>query len=602
GWYGKNNKTPDWETTVAGPCDRWPTGLGFDYFSGFNAGDTDLYYPVLFETTTPVEPDKSAEEGCQLLTDMTDRAISRMKLTESVAPEKPFFLYFAPGAMHSPHQAPAEWRERFKGKFDMGWDEYRKTIYQNQLRMGIIPEGTELTAHPEWVSRWDTLNTTQKKVYTTLMENYAGYMAFADHEVGRLLAAIDERPDARNTMVIYIVGDNGASSEGGPDGTFNAIAALNGIQSTLEDMLPLLDTVGQPGSEPHYPMAWAWAGNAPFQWVKQVASHLGGTRNPMIVKWPAQIQPSSKPREAFLHVVDIVPTILEAANIPMPNSVDGVRQMPLAGTSFLASFYDPSYAGRNSQYFEILSNRSFYADGWKANAQHTLPWRQDLAPGNWEQDKWELYYLPSDFSESNDLAKQHPEKLKELRAGFDKAAEQFSVYPLDDRGAARISVPKPLPPGAKRNTRLFTYYEGAIRIAETAAPPVKNNSWTLMAKIKGDGAEPEGVVVGFGGIAAGIVLYLDKGVPVFDYNYFGEHTVVRGNKPITGESSVVVDFAYDGGGKPGAGATVALFVDGRQVGRQRMKATVPGRFGADTLGIGMDTGQPVTTAYRAPFP
>lgn len=600
-WYGKNHNTPDWETTVAGPFDRWPTGLGFDYFYGFNAGETDQYYPVLFENTLPVEPETTPDEGYHLLTDMTDRAIERMAFFKSVAPDKPFFMYFAPGAMHAPHQARAEWREPFRGAFDDGWDAYRDATYRRQLERGLIPEGTELTPRPDWVPAWDTLDDTQKRVYAALMENYAGYMAFTDHEVGRLLAAVKALPDAENTMVIYIVGDNGASSEGGQDGTFNEIASLNGIQSSLEEMLPELETVGQPGSEPHYPMGWAWAGNAPFQWVKQVASHLGGSRNPMVVSWPARIQPDDAPRQAFLHVIDVFPTVLEAAGIPAPETVDGIEQKPVEGASFLASFENPDFPGRSSQHFEILSNRSFYKDGWKANAQHTLPWRQDLAPGNWDADVWELYYLPDDFSEANDLAAANPEKLEELKAGFEEAARRHAVLPLDDRGAARLAVPKPPAPGADASGKTFTYHAGAMRIPEPAAPPMKNNAWTLTATISAEGEATEGVVMAFGGLAAGLTLYLDQGVPVFVYNYFGDRTVLRGTAPVSGEATLEVDFAYEGGDAPGAGATITLSVDGEQAAQARLEATVPGRFGADTFGVGEDPGQPVIPDYQAPF-
>jgi arylsulfatase len=379
----------------------------------------------------------------------------------------------------------------------------------------------------------------------------------------------------------------------------NEVASLNGVQQTMDQIVTKLDNLGQPGSEPHYPLGWAWAGNAPFQWVKQVASHLGGSRNPLVVKWPAGIEPKKEPRQAFLHVIDVLPTILDAAGIPMPETIDGVQQKPLEGASFLGSFKDPSFKGRDSQYFEILSNRSFYEDGWKANAQHTLPWRQDLAPGNWEQDEWELYYLPDDFSEAKNLAAKNPKKLAELKARFDEAAQKFDVYPLDDRGAARIAVPKPMPPGA-RPTKTFTYYEGATRIAEPAGPPVKNHAWTLTAKVKQTTPKTEGVIMAFGGQAAGIVLYVKNNVPVFDYNYFGDHTIIKGLAPIKDESTIVVDFAYEGG-KPGAGATVTLSVDGKKSPAQKMDATVPGRFGVDTLGIGMDTGQPVCDDYRPPF-
>ena len=601
-WYGKNHNTPDWETTVAGPFDRWPTGMGFDYFFGFNAGETHQYFPVLFENTVPVEPNKTPEQGYHFMTDMTDRAIARMKLSKSVAPDKPFFMYFAPGAMHAPHHVTAEWRDRFKGKFDMGWEQYRELVYKRQLEMGIVPPGTKLTPRPDWVPAWDSLSDAQKRLYTAFMENFAGFFAFADHEIGRLLDAVKALPDADNTLVLYIAGDNGASAEGGPDGTLNEIKGLNGLSTTIEEILAHIDTLGGPESEPHYPVGWAWAGNTPFQWVKQVASHLGGTRNPMVVSWPARIKHDDKPRDAFLHLVDVVPTILEAAQVPMPDRVNGVKQLPLAGQSFLASFANPSFQGRPEQHFEILSNRSIYADGWKADAQHTLPWRQDLAPGNWDRDRWELYDLNADFSEANDLAGQMPDKLAEMKAKFDAAAQRYAVYPLDDRGAARIAIPKPLAPGADPETTRFTYFTGATRIAEPAAPPMKNRSWTLTAKVKTDGANTEGVIMAFGGVAAGLSLYLKDGVPIFDYNYFEKHTVLKGQAPLpVGAATVALDFDYAGGGV-GKGATLRLKVDGNQVAEGQMEATVPGRFGIDTFGIGEDTGQPVTFDYQPPFP
>jgi arylsulfatase A-like enzyme len=600
-WFGKNHNTPDWETTVAGPFDRWPTGMGFDYFYGFNAGETHQYYPVLFENTIAVEPSKSPEEGYHFMTDMTDKAIARMKSGKSIAPGKPFFMYFAPGAMHAPHHVTAEWREKFKGKFDMGWEKCRETIYKNQLAKGVIPQGTKLTPRPDWVPEWETIEAEKKKLYAALMENFAGYFAFTDHEVGRLLDAVKELPDADNTLIIYIVGDNGASAEGGPDGTLNEIKNLNGIPTDIKDTLAKLDKLGGPETEPHYPIGWAWAGNTPFQWTKQVASHLGGSRNPMVVSWPAKIKHDDNPRDAFLHVVDVLPTILEAAKVPMPDTVNGIEQKPLSGKSFLASFTDPKFKGRAEQYFEILSNRSIYVDGWKANAQHTRPWRQDLAPGNWENDKWELYNLDKDFSEADDLAQKMPDKLKELTARFDAAAQKHEVYPLDDRGAARLAIPKPSVPGTLPGAKTFTFYPGATRIAENAAPPMKNRSWTLTARVQSEGEKTEGVILGFGGVAAGLTLYLDKGVPVFDYNVFEKHTVVKGKAPIAaGEATVEVDFNYQGE-KVGGPAVVTLKVDGKSVAEAKMAATVAGRFGIDTFGIGEDSGQPVTDAYKSPF-
>jgi arylsulfatase len=600
-WYGKNHNTPDWETSVAGPFDRWPTGMGFDYFYGFNAGETHQYYPTLFENTVPVEPPKSPEEGYHFMTDMTDRAIARMQYFKSVGPNKPFFMYFAPGAMHAPHHVTAEWRDKFKGKFDMGWDKYREQVFQRQLDMGIVPPGTKLTPRPDWVPAWDSLNDEQKKLYAALFENYAGYFAFTDHEVGRLLDAIEQLPDGDNTLIFYIAGDNGASAEGGPDGTLNEIKSLNGLPTSIEETLANIDRLGGPESEPHYPVGWAWAGNTPFQWVKQVASHLGGSRNPMVVSWPAKIKHDDKPRGQFLHLVDVVPTILEVTHIPMPTEVNGIEQMPLAGKSFVDSFADPNASARTEQYFEILSNRSVYDGGWKANAQHTLPWRQDLAPGNWDKDKWELYNLDEDFSEASDLAGEKPDLLAAMKAKFDELAKKYHVYPLDDRGAARLAVPKPPPPGSDPKATTFTYYAGATRLPENAAPPMKNRSWTLTVDLKTEGAKTNGVIMGFGGVAAGMTFYLKDGVPIFDYNYFDDHAVIKGDKPVpVGETKIELAFDYAGGGQ-GKGAKVTIKVDGEQVAQGDIPATVAARFGVDTFDIGQDSGQPVTFDYKPPF-
>ncbi|MDQ6473111.1 arylsulfatase [Flavobacterium sp. LHD-80] len=600
-WYGKNHNTPDWETSVAGPFDRWPTGLGFDYFYGFNAGEAHQYYPVIFENTLPVEPNKSPEEGYHLLTDMTDRAISKMKYSKSVAPNKPFFMYFAPGGMHAPHHVTKEWRDQFKGKFDMGWEKYREQVFENQKKMGIIPPDTKLTPKPDWVPAWETLNDKQKKVYNALFENYAGYFAFTDHEVGRLLDAIKELPDAENTLVIYIVGDNGASSEGGPDGTMDEIKSLSGMNASLDDIIKDLDKLGGPETEPHYPVGWAWAGNTPFQWVKQVASHLGGSRNPMVVSWPARIKHDDTPRDAFLHLIDIAPTVYEVAHVTMPEYVNGIKQIPLEGKSFVSTFTDNSYKGRTEQYFEILSNRSIYEDGWKANAQHTLPWRQDVAPGNWDNDKWELYNLNSDFSEANDLAAKLPSKLAEMKKKFDEAAVKYHVYPLDDRGVARALIPKPLPPGVDPKITHFVYYPGATRLPETASPAIKNRSWTITADVTGNGQNTNGVIIAAGGVSAGVTLYVKDGIPIFDYNYYGKHTIIKSQKAIDKEPGIItLDFVYAGGGM-GKGAELILKVNGQEAGREKMEATVFARFGADTFGIGEDSGQPVTFDYKPPF-
>ncbi len=602
-WFGKNHNTPDWESSVAGPFDRWPTGMGFDYFYGFIAGETHQYYPVLFENTRAVEPDKTPEQGYHFMTDMTDRAIEQMQYSKSVAPEKPLFIYFAPGAAHAPHHAPKEWRDKFKGQFDAGWEQVREETFQRQLKLGVIPPDTKLTPRPEWVEAWDTLSEDQKKLYTRLMENYAGFLAFTDHEIGRFIDAIHQLPDADNTIIFYIVGDNGASSEGGFDGTINEIKSLSGIQTPLEENLKRLDEIGDPNTEPHYPVGWAWSGNAPFQWVKQVASHFGGTRNPMVVTWPERIKDKGGIRTQFTHVIDVVPTILDASGIPAPETVDGVEQKPMDGVSFLSTFDDPAAKPvRERQYFEVFSNRAIYDKGWIATAQHTFPWRQDYAPGNWENDRWELYNIDEDFSEANDLAAQYPEKLAELKALFDEEAAKNHVYPLDDRGVGRLISPKPSAGGSDPNRTHFTYHAGAVRLAETAAPNFKNRSHTISADILMPEQGGEGVILAMGGRSAGFALYVRDGKLVYEYNWFDdERTVITSSEPLpAGESKVRFEFAYDGG-EPGSGGTGTLFVNDKQVGEGRIDATVPARFGIDTFGIGMDTGSPVSNTYKPPF-
>ncbi|RED23250.1 arylsulfatase [Flavobacterium cutihirudinis] len=600
-WFGKNHNTPDWETSVTGPFDRWPTGLGFDYFYGFNAGETHQYYPVLFENTKAVEPDKSPEQGYHFMTDMTDRAINWLEYSKSVAPQKPVMLYFAPGAAHAPHHAPKEWRDKFKGQFDKGWDVVRQETYERQLKMGIIPKGTKLTPRPDWVTPWDKLSADQKKLFARLMENYAGYLSFADHETGRLLEAISKLPDADNTLIFYIVGDNGASSEGGMEGTVNEIKALSGIATPLADNLKHLDEIGNPNTEPHYPVGWAWAGNAPFQWVKQVASHFGGSRNPMVVSWPKVIKDKGGMRSQFVHLIDVLPTVLDASHLPAPKTVDGVEQKPMDGVSFLSTFTDKNAKPvRTRQYFEIFSNRAIYDNGWVAATQHTFPWRQDFAPGNWDKDKWELYNIEEDYSESVDLAKKYPEKLEELKTIFNEEAKKYNVYPLDDRGTGRLISPKPTPSDPKR--KHFTFYAGATRLAETASPNTKNKSHSITAEIELKSKSDSGIIVASGGSSAGFALYVQNGKLVYHYNYFDDARYVITSKEAlpVGKSTVRFDFAYDGGGT-GKGGTGKLYINNKLVGEGRIDKTVAARFGIDTFGIGEDTGSPVAYSYKLPF-
>ncbi len=605
-WFGKNHNTPDWESSVAGPFDRWPTGMGFEYFYGFIGGEAHQYYPAIFENTKAVEPSKTPEEGYHLVADMTDKAINYMKYSKAVAPDKPLFMYFAPGAAHAPHHAPKEWSKKFKGKFDQGWEKVREETYQRQLKLGIIPSDTKLTPRPDWVPKWDTLSVDQKRLYLRLFENFAGYLAYTDHEVGRLIDAIHALPDADNTMIIYIVGDNGASSEGGPDGTLNEVKALNGFSTPMEENLKHIDEIGGPNGEPHYPVGWAWSGNAPFQWVKQVASHFGGTRNPMIISWPAKIKDAGGIRTQFTHLIDIVPTILEAANLPTPKTVDGVPQKPLDGVSFMSTFNDSNAKPvRTRQYFEVFSNRAIYDNGWIAAAQHTFPWRQDYAPGNWDNDKWELYNIDNDFSESNDLAASNPKKLAEMKALFDEEAKKNNVYPLDDRGTGRIYEAKPSPGGSDPTRKHFTYYAGAVRLAENAAPNTKNRSHTITADITIPEKGGDGVIVAEGGLGAGFAFYVLNGKLVYEYNWFDEdrYIVTSSENVPFGKSTVKYEFIYDGASieDMAKGGKSILYINGKKVGEGHVEKTVPGRFGIDTFGIGEDTGSPVSKNYQPPF-
>jgi len=600
-WFGKNHNTPDWESSVVGPFDRWPTGLGFDYFYGFIGGETHQYYPVLFENTRAVEPETSPEDGYHFMTDMTDRAIGWLRYSKSVNPDKPVLLYFAPGAAHAPHHAPKDWREKYTGQFDQGWDAVREETFQRQLKLGVIPPGTRNTARPEWVKPWDSLGADEKRLYARFMENFAGYLSFADHECGRLLDAVGELPDAENTLVFYIVGDNGASSEGGFTGTVNEVMNLNGLPSNLEDNLKVIDEIGSADTEPHYPLGWAWAGNAPFQWVKQVASHLGGSRNPMVVSWPAKIADGGGGvRSQFCHLIDILPTVLDVAGIPAPSTVNGIEQKPMDGVSIAPTFASSDARPvREQQYFEVFSNRAIYDQGWIACAQHTFPWRQDFAPGNWEKDRWELYHLDEDFSENNDLAAQHPERLEALKKRFDEACRRYHVLPLDDRGSGRLTEPKPPPGGADPNRRRFTYFPGAVRLAETAAPNTKNRSHRIDVTIEKKG---DGVLLAEGGQSAGFVLYVKDGKPAYHYNFFEmERTSLTSDVALPeGRCTVSFEFRYDGGGA-GKGGEAVLIVDGKEVGKQRIERTVAGRFGIDTFGVGCDTGSPVCKEYKPPF-
>ena len=594
--FGKAHNTPETEISPAGPFDNWPTGQGFDYFYGFNQGETNQYFPTLYRDTTPVPQPKTPEQGYQFSADMTDEAIAWIGNEQAADPEKPWFVYFSTPGVHAPHQVTQEWRDKYKGKFDYGWDKQRELTYAKQLEMGIIPKGTKLTPRPDSIPAWDDQSEDAKKVYTRLMENYAAYMAYTDYQVGRLIDSLAASGQLDNTLVLYVVGDNGASAEGGLEGTFSEVASLLGVQLGLESTIKRIDEIGGPTSEPHVPVGWAWAMDAPFQWTKQVASHFGGTRNPLVVHWPKGIKAKGEIRTQFHHVIDIVPTILEATKIPEPKVVKGIPQKPIEGVSMRYSFDDATAKDRRTtQYFEMLTNRAIYDNGWVAASRFGVPWQTAGREGNFLDAPWELYNVNEDFSEAVDLAAKNPDKLKELQAKFEEEAEKYNVYPLEFTNVGAN--------GSIRGLKEFTYYDGMVRIPEGGAPDLKNKSFGISAVVDIPEGGAEGLLMTQGGRFAGVGLYLLEGRPVFHYNLAGveRYTVAGKDKIPPGRHVVTLDFNYDGGGV-GKGGQATLTVDGNKVASEHLPQTIAYRMSLDeTLDIGEDTGTPISEDYKVPF-
>lgn len=594
--FGKAHFTPTWEIGPAGPFDRWPTGLGFERFYGFLGGDTSQYEPALYDQTTPVEP-YLGRDDYHLTEDLADRAIDWIRLQKASAPGKPFFLYFAPGATHSPHHVWPEWSDRFAGRFDDGWDALRERIYTRQLEMGIIPSGAHLTPRPDQIPAWADYDDRYKPVARRLMEVYAGFLAHTDAQIGRVIDAIGELGHWENTLFVYLCGDNGASGEGTLHGAWSSPAFQNGLPEDPEWLLAHLADFGTPRCENHYNVGWAWALDAPFQWMKQVASHFGGTRNGLAISWPLGITAAGEQRSQFHHVIDIVPTILEAAGIEMPARVNGVEQKPIEGVSMRYSFDDAAVASRRTtQYFEIFGNRAVYQDGWIASCFHgRLPWvRAQRATPFGDTERWELYHLADDFSQGVDLAAQRPDKLAELQAIFDAEARKYNVYPLSDATLAR-ALPANRPSLLAGRTSV-TYFAGQVRIPEPVTLGFTSTSFELRAQLTIPSGGAQGVVISIGGAMAGWSLYLRGGIPQFVYNYLGhELTTVAAAEPLPeGPVALGLSFDYDGGGL-GRGGSVSLRVDDAEVARGRVERTVPFRFSmsGETLDVGTDTGSPV---------
>jgi arylsulfatase A-like enzyme len=602
-WYGKNHNVPDWHTSQAGPFDLWPIGLGFEYFYGFIGGDTSQWAPAIVENTRPIEPPHD-DPDYNFDEDMADKAIAWIQMQKAVAPDKPFLAYFATGTAHAPHHAPKDWIAKFKGKFDHGWDRQREMTHQKQLEMGIIPPGTKLTTRHESIEAWDSLSAQQKEVFAHRMEVYAGALSHADHEIGRVVDAVEVLGELDNTLVIYIQGDNGASAEGSPQGLLNEMSFFNNIPEEFSEVYRRMDELGGPLTFNHYPVGWAHAMDTPFQWTKQVASHFGGTRNGLVIAWPDRIKDAGGIRQQFHHVIDILPTVLEATGLPAPKSVYGTEQAPIEGVSMVYSWDDANAPTKHkTQYFEMFANRAIYHDGWIATTTPIdPPWASVPTPGIDPVDDfdWELYHVANDFSESENLAAENPGKLAELQGLFMSEAEKYNVLPLDNSKVERLDVSNR--PSNTEGRNEFTYYEGMIRIPEGAATDIKNKSFAISAALEIPSGGAEGVVMTQGGRFSGVGLYLLEGRPVFHYNLCGvDRVTVAGKQSLTpGEHVVIADFNYDGG--VGAGGVLTLSVDGKEVASERLERTIGYRVSLDeTLDIGEDTGTPVSEDYHVPF-
>ena len=600
--FGKCHEVPVWETSPQGPFDGWPSGGGgFEHFYGFIGGETNQYAPAIYDGTVPVEPEKTAEEGYHFTEDMTDRAIAWVREQKALTPEKPFFVYFAPGATHAPHHVPREWADKYAGRFDRGWDALREETLARQKQLGVVPPETELTARHEEIPAWDDMPEELKPVLSRQMEVYAGFLEHTDHHVGRLVDALSDLEVLDDTLVYYIVGDNGASAEGTPNGCFNELVVLNGAAGleTVDFMVSRIDDFGTPAAYNHYAVGWAHAMDTPYQWTKQIASHWGGTRNGTVVHWPNGIETKGEIRSQFHHVIDVAPTILEAAGILAPASVHGIPQKPIEGVSMGYSFDEGGAAERRqTQYFEMFCNRGIYHEGWTAVTRHSIPWVMGTELPSFDRDVWELYDTNTDWSQAHDLAVEMPEKLEKLKQLWLEEAGKYNVLPLDDRRAERFNADLAGRPQLVRgNSQLL--FGGMGRLSENSVVVTKNKSFAITAEIDVAESGANGVIIAQGGAFGGFSLYVADGKPAYCYNLFGLEVVkVYGSSPIpAGEHQVRMEFTYDGGGL-GRGGDIALFLDGEQVGQGRVEATVPMLFSADeTTDVGSDTATPVSDDY-----
>jgi len=599
---GKCHEVPVWQTSPMGPFDQWPTGGGgFEYFYGFLGGETNQWDPSIYEGTTPVEPPKTAEEGYHFTEDMTDKAIAWMRQQKALMADKPFFVYFAPGACHAPHHVPKEWADKYKGKFDQGWDKLREETLAHQKKLGVIPQNADLTKRPKEIQAWDDVGPKMKPVLARQMEVYAGFLEHTDHHVGRLIDTLEDLKILDDTLIYAIIGDNGASAEGTPNGTFNEMLTMNGLLGieTPEFLTERIDKFGSPEAYNHYAVGWAHAMDTPYQWTKQVASHWGGTRNGTIVHWPKGIKAKGEVRSQFCHVIDVAPTVLEVAGLPQPTIVNGVQQAAMEGISMAYSFDDAKATELHDlQYFEMVCNRGIYHKGWSAVTRHSTPWAMTAKLPTFDDDVWELYDGSKDWTQAHDLAKEMPEKLHELQRLWLIEATKYNVLPLDDRRIERFNADLAgRPQLVKGNSQLL--FGGMGRLSENSVLVMKNKSFSITAEVEVPSKGAEGVIIHQGGAFGGMSLYAKGGKAKFAYNFLGLQTfATEASQPIpAGKHQVRMEFAYDGGGLA-KGGNVSLYYDGKRVGEGRVERTVPMAFSADeTTDVGRDTATPVSSDY-----
>jgi len=598
--FGKCHEVPVFETSPIGPYDHWPTGSGFEHFYGFIGGENNQYHPALYDGTAPIEPERTPEEGYHLVEDLADKAIGWIRQQKSIAPDKPFFMYFAPGATHAPHHVPAEWIAKYKGKFDQGWDKLREDTFARQKQLGVIPPDCELTKRPADIPAWDKTEERIRPVLVRQMEVYAAFLSFADHHVGRVIDAISDLAILDDTLIYYIIGDNGASAEGTLNGTLNELATGEAPDlMTPEYLIQHIDDFGTERAFNHYAVGWAHAMDTPYQWTKQVASHFGGTRNGTIVRWPKGIKAKGEIRSQFHHVVDVAPTILEVAGLPAPTMVNGVLQEPMHGVSMAYSFDDAKAADRHeTQYFEIVCNRGIYHKGWTAVTRHgNLPWVVTGAQPPLSEDVWELYDTTKDWSQAHDLAKQMPEKVAELKQLFEFEAMKYNVFPLDDRKAERANPDLAGRPAVVHgNTQLL--FPGMRRLSENGVINTKNKSHSVTAEVEVPTSGVKGVIVAQGGNMGGWSLYVHEGKLKYHYNFLGmlRFNVTASSPLPPGTHQVRMEFTYDGG--MGKGAAITLYADGKNVGEGRVERTHALFFSMDeTMEVGCDVGEPVSEDY-----